>query len=140
MSVVVSRRAVDAVALDGRRIDSRVASGLERRPRHRDSLVAGGGSCRRTGGAGTTARGVACATGGLQDGVSHAAGLLIKDDVFDDADFAAVCAANFRADDLTALDVFSGAGGRRAAGGRLGLGISRSNGETRCRQGCSEED
>jgi hypothetical protein len=90
---------------------------LESSPRHCDGLLRrrrgrGAAGAARTAAAGS--RDIAGAAGGFENGVGHATGLPIEDDVFDDADFSAIGAADFRADDLAALDV----AGRLALCGR----------------------
>jgi len=105
--VVIRWRAVDAFTLHGRGVDVWLRRSLESCPRHRDRFAgrrgAGAARASRTAAAGSSD--IAGVTAGFQDGVSHAAGFPVEDDVFDDADFGSVSAADFRADDLAALDV-----------------------------------
>ena len=69
--------------------------------------------CRRAAGRAARASNIIAATC-LEDGVSHAAGLLVENDVLDHADFRAVGGADLRADDLAARQIFRG--GRRRRG------------------------
>lgn len=138
--VIINGRAVDALALHGGGVNGRIAGGLERRIWHRD-----GPATSRRRGRGTRptagARGARSAVGRFEHGVSHAASLAIEDDVFDHADFTAIGAADFRADDFAALDVRPTAGARRGGTcGGLGLSAKRGDGKTHCRQGRSEDN
>lgn len=101
--VIINRRAVDALALHLGGVDGRIIRGGECSPRHCNSFA----SCARGRSRARTARcaGDVVAAIGFENGVSHAARLTIENDVFDDADFGAVCAADLRADDLATLNV-----------------------------------
>jgi len=127
VGVIIDRRAVDPLALDRRRIDGRIVGCLERCIRHRHGPMRGGRRARRSRSA--------TAIGGFEDGISHATGVAIENNVLDHTNFGAVRAADFGADDLAALNVASSRRGRRTGG--LGLCIRRSNGQTREGQRCS---
>ncbi len=104
--VVIRWRAVDAFTLHGRGVDVWLRRSLESCPRHRDRFAGrGGGAARASRTAAAGPSDIAGVTAGLQHGVGHAARFAVEDDVFDDADFGSVRAADFRTDDLATLDV-----------------------------------
>jgi len=93
--IVIRRGAVDALALNRRGVNTRLAAYVNRAPRHRNGLARRGRG--RGAAAGSAAAGRACcwaAVRGFKDGVSHAARLAIENDVLDRADFAAIRGAD----------------------------------------------
>jgi hypothetical protein len=112
--VVERGRVIDPFSINSHRQNARIGCGGIDCPRDGNSFcLAGAPSAGASGG---------------EDGVGHATGITIKDDIFDFTDFFALGALDLRADDFARLHVAGAAARGRA--GRLGFGMKWSRGQT----------